>query len=145
MGMTIIKHSNGYEISMDSYIEDVLKMYGERVKEFMTPAKQQLFVVNRNAKPLVEKEKFHSIVAKLLYLGKGSRPDILLPVQFLCTHVKSPTINDKTKLDRVLGYLKITKHWTHTFDDSAFDRVVTYIDASFATQMARVSQLVSLH
>ncbi len=35
MGMTIIKHSNGYEISMDSYIEDILKMYGERVKEFM--------------------------------------------------------------------------------------------------------------
>ncbi len=51
-----------------------------------------------------ENAKFHSIVAKLLYLGKRGRPDILLPVQFLCTRVKTLTIEDEKKLERVLGY-----------------------------------------
>jgi len=80
------------------------------------------------------------MVAKLLYLGKRGRPDILLPVQSLCTRVKAPTVEDEKKLERVLGYLQLTKCWIRVFDNSPFDRVRTYIDASFAIHADRKSQ-----
>jgi hypothetical protein len=58
------------------------------VHEYVTPAKQNIFeiqTVQDGAVLLHKKAQFHSIVAKLLYLRKQGRPDILMPVQFLCT------------------------------------------------------------
>jgi hypothetical protein len=54
-----------------------------------TPAGSDLFAVIDSAKLLVKsaQEDFHSRVAKLLYLAKRTRPDILLPINFLCTRV----------------------------------------------------------
>jgi hypothetical protein len=132
LGMTIIKTDDEFKVCMESYIQDILKYYGKTVREYVTPTKPNLFKADDAAEPLVEKAKFHSVVAKLLYLGKRSRPDILLPVQFLCTRVKAPTANDERKLERVLGYVKLTKEWTKVFDNSPFERVRTYINASFA-------------
>jgi hypothetical protein len=132
LGMTIIKTDDGFKVCMESYIQDILKYYGKTVREYVTPTKPNLFKADDAAEPLVEKAKFHSVVAKLKYLGKRGRPDILLPVQFLCTRVKAPTANDERKLERVLGYLKLTKEWAKVFDKSPFECVRTYIDASFA-------------
>jgi hypothetical protein len=119
LGMTIVKTEDGYEVCMKSYIEDILKLHGAKLREYVTPTKPN-------------SAKFHSMVAKLLYLGKRGRPDILLPVQFLCTRVKSPTLEDQRKLERFLGYLQLTKSWTKVFDRSPIKRMETYIDASFA-------------
>jgi hypothetical protein len=42
-------------------------------------------------------------------------------------------VEDERKLERVLGYLRMTKSWTRAFDRSPFDHVTMYLDASFAT------------
>jgi len=130
--MTILKTSNGYEISMKPYIDEVLQLYGKEDRTCVTPAKTNLFSVSKEAQK-IDGVLFHSIVAKLLYLGKRGRPDILLLIQFLCTRVKGPTIEDQQKLERVLGYLKLTKTWTRVFDLTPFNQVMSFIDASFAT------------
>ena len=127
----IVKSKTGYEISMRAYVEDVLNLYRKEVKTCVTPAKLNLFTIEGGLEK-IDPVAFHSIVAKLLYLGKRGRPDILLPIQFLCTRVKAPTVEDQRKLERVLGYLKLTKSWTRMFDNSEFNRVMTFIDASFA-------------
>jgi len=131
LGMTILKTDNGFEIAMRSYIEDVLRLYGTEVRTCVTLAKPNLFSVNKTAKK-TDNVLFHSIVAKLLYLGKRGQPDILLPIQFLCTRVKNPTVEDLKKLERVLGYLKLTKVWTRVFDKTPFNQAMSFIDASFA-------------
>jgi hypothetical protein len=133
LGMMIVKRDFGFELCMQLYVDDLLNFYGKEVREFTVPATGNLFKVDETSKGLSEKTKFHSVVAKLLYLGKHGRPDILMSAQFLCTRVQAPTKQDITKLERVLGYLKFTKGWTRSFDRSDFDRVTTYIDASFAT------------
>jgi hypothetical protein len=130
LGMTILKTDNGFEIAMRSYIEDVLRLYGTEVRTCVTLAKPNLFSVNKTAKK-TDNVLFHSIVAKLLYLGKRGQPDILLPIQFLCTRVKNPTVEDLKKLERVLGYLKLTKVWTRVFDKTPFNQAMSFIDASF--------------
>jgi len=129
LGIMIVKTNNGYEICMKVYIEETIKLYGKVLKEYVTPATQNLFSVNPDSKKCVDSVKFHSVVAKLLFLGKRGRPDILMAVQFLCTRVKESTLEDEKKL---LGYLMLTKSWTRAFDKITFERVTTYIDASFA-------------
>jgi hypothetical protein len=47
---------------------------------------------------IVEHAKIHSIVAKLLCLGKQERPDVLLPIQFLCSRGKVPTVKESVRL-----------------------------------------------
>jgi hypothetical protein len=132
LGMTILKTKEGFKITMKTYIEDVLQLYGKDIKTCVTPAKPTLFEETQGQQR-VDGVVFHSVVAKPLYLGKRGRPDILLPVQFLCTRVKHPTTEDRRKLERVLGYLKLTKGWSRVFDSSSFNQVMSFIHASFAT------------
>jgi len=47
-------------------------------------------------------------VAKCLFASKRARPDIILPVAFLTTRVKSPDTDDWKKLTRAIRYLRGT-------------------------------------
>jgi len=58
--------------------------------------------VNENAEKL-DKEKadlFHSVVAKLLYITKTSRPDIDTAVAFLTTRVSKSDVDDFKKIKK---------------------------------------------
>jgi hypothetical protein len=57
------------------------------VKGQATPRNHSLFIVNKESQLLDENERkyFHSTTAKLLYLAKRTRPDILTLVIFLYT------------------------------------------------------------
>jgi hypothetical protein len=83
LGMTIDKKNFGYELCMQSYVDDLLNFYDKDVREFTVPATGNLFEVDDTSEALSNKTKFHSIVAKLLYLGKRGRPDILKKKQRL--------------------------------------------------------------
>ena len=56
-----------------------------------------------------EKDRFHRMVAKCLYLAKRTRPEILTTVAFLCTRVTKSNLDDVKKLDRLLSYISGTK------------------------------------
>jgi hypothetical protein len=81
-----------------------------------------------------DKKRFHTTTAKLLYLSKRTRPDIQLPVLYLCTRVKEPTVDDDAKLLKVLGYLKLTRNKARIISPKGnLKRLVAYVDASFAS------------
>ena len=84
LGMHITLKEKEVCISMKAFVEEVLHQYGD-AKMRVTPATAQLFE-ETDARLLDENEKklFHTTVAKLLYLGKRARPDILLAVLYLC-------------------------------------------------------------
>ena len=67
-----------------------------RSKSQMTAAPTNLFVVNKECKPLndEQQEMFHSSVAKALYFAKQARPDILPSISFLTKRVKKPDKDD---------------------------------------------------
>jgi hypothetical protein len=109
LGMILEQAEKGFKISMRAYILDVLNEYGKDVKKCISPAKGDLFESGENDEEEKDIGKFHTMVVKLLYLGKRGRPDILLPVQYLCTKVKNPTKSDVRKLERVLGYRRWEK------------------------------------
>ena len=67
--------------------------------EAQTSAGSDLFEVNQTSVALgkQEKEYYHSVTAKLLYLAKRVRPDLLTAISFLTKRVQSPTAEDMRK------------------------------------------------
>ncbi len=99
-----------------------------------------MFEAAENDEVIKDRDKFHTMLAKLLYLGKRGRADILLPVQYLCTRVKHPTKGDIMKLESVLGYLKLTSNMRRRIGNDPFDKVEAYIDAAFERHADQKSQ-----
>jgi hypothetical protein len=107
LGMLISLRPGEVEIDMEFYVRKVLEGYNN-LPLANTPATKKLFEESTKRVVLTEEEKgkFHTAVARLLYLSKRARPDILTAVGFLCTRVKEPTVEDKQKLLRLLGYMQ---------------------------------------
>ena len=91
---------------MEKYVQDVLDGY-QVIGHAATPASVNLFDLRES--PALNTDELHSRVAKLLYLAKRVRPDILTPVAFLSTRTRAPTADDQAKLNRVLRYINSTK------------------------------------
>jgi hypothetical protein len=119
-------------VSMVAYLRGMLEELGV-TGSVTTPATANLFVVNAASPALTtaEAKKYHTTVAKLLYLAKRTRVDILLAVSYLCTRVKSPTRDDQAKLARVLKYLSGTAENVQVLKPKADMQLYGYIDASF--------------
>ena len=100
-----------------------------------TPAASHLFTINNQNPEFLNKamaDKFHTMVAKLLFLCKRARPDIQLAVAFLCTRVKRPDTDDYKKLKRVIKYLRGTLDIVLTLESNNLHVIKWWVDASFA-------------
>jgi hypothetical protein len=119
------------KITMEGFVKDLLKDC-EVTGSVLTPATEQLFST-RESPPLDDEAKsmFHTQVAKLLYLAKRTRPDILLAISFLTTRVQAPDQDDLQKLKRVLKYINGTSELGLVLRTSDPMRIYAYIDASY--------------
>ena len=112
LGMDITYGDKGEVIiRMTDYIKEAIEDFQEACKKHPTsPAAEHIFQVRDDVQKLCEKDRkrFHSIVAKLLYISRRGRPDIQLPVAFLTTRVNVADLDDWKKLHRVLCYLQTT-------------------------------------
>ena len=121
-------------VTMNAYVNDTLKEFGVESTS-VTPASEHLFEI-RESPPLTKDNAnlFHTWTAKLLYLSKRTRPDILTAISFLTTRVLEPTEDDWAKLERVMKYLNGTKDMGITLDASSDKplELQAWIDASFA-------------
>lgn len=123
-------------VTMPGYISDVL-LSAEDVKvgKAESPADVKLFEVDATAK-LLDKDgavRFHSLVAKLLYLAKRARPDLLLSVSFLARRVLCSTEQDLKKLNRVINYLRSTCHLGMVLEPNSMLQSYAWVDASYAS------------
>jgi hypothetical protein len=86
--MKINIKDEGTTVDMSFYIKKLLE--GTTVKGQASPGNRSLFIVDKESQLLDKSERkyFHSTTAKLLYLAKHTRPDILTLVIFLCTRVQ---------------------------------------------------------
>ena len=72
-------------------------------------------------------------------MAENVRPDLNLVAAVLSTRVIKPTFDDKAKLQRALAYLNKTKEFTLKIDNSPFDCVHAYIDASHGSHTDTIS------
>jgi hypothetical protein len=134
LGMNLDYSNPGtVDIGMHGFIEELLAEHWQSKASYKSPATSHLFETREcNKLGVQERESFHSITAKLLYLSKRIRPDLLTAVSFLCTRARSPDEDDQKKLDRVLGYLHHTRDLKLKLSSTGPINLTVYIDASFA-------------
>lgn len=103
-----------------------------------TPATETLFDVDTDKQPVEEHEQdwFRSNVAKLLYLGKRARPEILTATTFLATRAAKADSDDIGKLRRVIRYLRGSAGRGIRLCPGALGvSVRAYVDAAYGVHM----------
>jgi hypothetical protein len=132
LGMHLQVERGRIKISMQAYVEGLMKEC-DITDSVSSPATADLFKVDADSLLLHKRDAkvFHTVVAKLLYLSKRVRADILLAVAFLTTRVKAPTEQDNKKLQRVLKYLNGTKDQCLLLKPTGELKLEGFIDAAF--------------
>jgi Reverse transcriptase (RNA-dependent DNA polymerase) len=122
-------------IHMPSYLHGAINDSGLSItKSSPTPAAASLLHIEMKSPLLNEAQArtFHSVVAKLIYVGTRARSDILLALGFLCSRVSTPTEQDERKLQRLLEYLHGTIDLKLRLGTNSLNEFTTWVDASFA-------------
>ena len=128
-------------ISLEGFIKDLLDDCIEIVGVSRTPAEDNLFKIDLNS-PLLndkERERFHSLTAKLLYLSKRTRPDILTCIAYLTKRVLEPRTDDWKKLVHTIQYIRGTRTMPLTLEVDTPVKDIAYIDASYAVHADKKS------
>jgi hypothetical protein len=135
-GITLDYTEDGsVSIGAESYITESIDEFPEEIDtRFRTPAARHLFEVNEECEKLKEETRkiYHSIFAKLLWVGKKARPDILVALSFLGKRTEIADLDDWKKLKRLLSYLKRTAHLRLRLTVESLNVVKWWADASFA-------------
>jgi hypothetical protein len=119
-------------VTMPAYIDEVLECAADFTGVAASPAQNDLFDVGSSpALGEAEKLRFHSLAAKLLYLAKRVRPDILLAVSFLVRRVQAPNRSDQQKIGRVVKYLRGARDFGLVLEADKAISACGWIDASF--------------
>ena len=95
--MNIDIKGNTIQVDMDKQLEECIYIFGEDVSASVTsPKTNKIFEVREDNKQLSDKkgELFHLVVAKLLFIMKGSRPDLETAVSLLTTRVSKSDVDD---------------------------------------------------
>lgn len=135
LGMTIDYSVKGEaKITMYDYIKKMLNELPEKMKgEKATAAPLHLFKIDDDGPKLdkEDKELFHHVTAKCLYLGKRARPDLQTATSFGCTRVKDPDVHDMKKLIHKVKYIRATA-WMPLILRSDGKGTRIYIDGAHA-------------
>jgi hypothetical protein len=121
-------------IRMDEYIQEILDEARSDMDGLATsPAANHLFMINANPVVLCEEDKqyFHTMTAKILWVAKRAKPDLQQAIAFLTTRVQSPDQDDYKKLARVVRFLRATADDPLTLEADATHVVKWWVDASY--------------
>ena len=135
LGMNIeIKNKMVY-VDMQHQVEEALEWGGvQDGTKPATPATKELYNDLEDERLLDDEQSdiYHSVVQKLMYLCNRARPDIEPALSYLFTKVSRPNQGDRAKLDRVLDFLKVTKDDKQVIGATSLDKLMTWVDASYA-------------
>jgi hypothetical protein len=133
VGMTFdFRETDEVKVTMAGCVDEILAGSGVQTR-YATPATSTLFEVREDAEKAtqVEAERFHTYTAKLLYLSKRVRPEMLVAVSFLTTRVQKCDKDDLAKLQRALGYLLGSKERGIVLRIGEHISVSAFIDAAY--------------
>jgi len=122
-------------INMKQHILGAIEAFNEPLtRSAATPAVRGLFNVDDESKELSEekKERFVSVVMKLLWVAKRGRPDTELTTAFLCTRSSKCTEQDWAKSRRLLHFLQSTIDEERVLGANSLTHLYTWVDAAHA-------------
>ena len=98
-----------------------------------TPARNNLMQSGEGKLFIDKRQKvFHTCVAKVIFIGKRSRPDIQPTISILSSCVRAPTVQALEKLVILCKYLNCTNDLCLVFSIDDMKVIKWFIDASYA-------------
>ena len=136
-------------VTQYAFVTDFLSELEDLPGTAETPAVASLFSVPTDSEQLdaPRGERFHSLVAKFLYLAKRTRPDLLVAVSFLARRVRLATVDDWAKLVRLVRYLRGTRDLGICLSGDRLS-ITCYVDASHAvdeSMKGRTGSFISIY
>ena len=136
LGMDIeYKGNKEVEVCMRWYLQEAIEEFPLEISgAAATPAALHLFKVNPEESKLDEDRarSFHTAVAKLLFVTKRGRGDLMTAISFLSTRVKEPDEDDWKKLVRLLKYVNATLDLKLTLSANGTNVLKWWVDGSYA-------------
>ena len=123
------------KIGLLNQLKQTIDAFPEKVnRKVRAAAGHGLFSVDLSSTSLSpdKADIFHSIVAKLLWMMKRSRPDIEPVISFLTTRVSAPTDEDWQKLKLLMQCLNSTVDDVRIIGADNLSTLYTWIDAACA-------------
>ena len=120
-------------VTMEGFIDDFLLGVEDIPGTDAYPANKNLFNVRADAAALdnTRRDRFHSIMAKVLYLSKRVRPDLLVTVAYLIRRVQCSDEDDWNKLCRLVRYIRGSRTLGIRLAGNGQLSITAYIDASY--------------
>jgi hypothetical protein len=136
IGMNITHNDDGIYVDMTRYERECCESWGVTAS-LDTPGDTNLFIDDADSDLLdITKAKtYHTGAAKLLFLAKRARPDILTATSVCCSKVTKPTQQDWKRLERVFRYLFGTAGLGLCFKRNMKLLIECFGDASFASRV----------
>jgi hypothetical protein len=105
----IKRHSEGYALCQNHYIEKVLLKYKHlNVKEVNTPFDSNHKLIENTGRAIAQLE-YASVIGSMMYVMYCTKPDVAFAVNRLSRYTSSPSVEHWKAIARVLDYLKKTK------------------------------------
>uniref|UniRef100_A0A2N9F1H7 Reverse transcriptase Ty1/copia-type domain-containing protein n=1 Tax=Fagus sylvatica TaxID=28930 RepID=A0A2N9F1H7_FAGSY len=109
LGIKVKRHSEGYALCQNHYIEKVLLKYKHlNVKEVNTSFDSNHKLVENTRRAIAQLE-YASVIESMMYAMHCTKPDVAFAVNRLSRYTNSPSVEHWKAIARVLGYLKKTK------------------------------------
>jgi hypothetical protein len=133
LGMNITNFHDNIFVDMCRFEHEACTVWGA-TGGISTPADHSIFTDDLESilLPPARAKLFHACAAKLLFLAKRSRPDILTAISVCCAHVTAPREQDWLRLDRVMRYLFAHPGLGLKFSKHELMCMKCYCDAAFA-------------
>ena len=111
LGFNININDNTIHLDQRSYITKIIKRFNmDQAKTARTPIE----VKRSNFEGIEERNEsfpYRDAIGSLLYLARGTRPDIMLAVAKASQNVENPTTGDVIAVKRIIRYIKHTIHY----------------------------------
>jgi hypothetical protein len=136
IGMNITHNDDGIYVDMTRYERECCESWGVTAS-LDTPGDINLFIDDADSELLdaTKAKTYHTGAAKLLFLAKRARPDILTATSVCCSKVTKPTQQDWKRLKRVFRYLFGTAGLGLRFKRNMELLIKCFDDASFASRL----------
>jgi hypothetical protein len=131
LGMQLIWSAEQVVVDMKYYLQQILEGVQGLQQKSIPSGKETFQVMAGDSVGMEQAGWYHTVTAKLLYLTKCARPDILTVVSFLCTQVTGPTMEDVKKLYNLLVYLRATREKVLVLRKRKDTQLEMYVDAAY--------------
>ena len=144
LGIHFTKEHDSYKLTQSHLIDQLVEDVGLKHKQFKTPkipAHSSRILLRRPEEKPFDHNKFHyrSVIGKLNYLEKNTRPDIAYAVHQLARFSSEPKTSHGEAAVHLVKYLHGTRSQGLHFKPNSNKSLTVYVDADFSGNWDRLT------